>query len=181
MINLDISCIIYLSILFGGDMKNFFKNHRYTVILLFVFILLVILGYKVKEIFVPDEGKASYGERLRDISKHPISNEVFTSIEEEYAKDENVIKSSHRIQGKVVNIYMTFKENVSPKDAKALAEKSLSHFDEDTLGYYSIQYFLTKEDEKLNNFPIMGMKDPLSKGISWTKDREITVSDEDEE
>ena len=40
---------------------------------------------------------------------------------------------------------------------------------------------LLKEDEKLNNFPIIGMKSPESKTVSWTKDREIIVESEKNE
>ncbi len=162
-------------------MKSFIKRHRYTLIIVLVVILLFILGIKVKEVLVPDEGKATYGERLKDVSKHPIDNAVYEKIAEEYGKNNNVKKVDHRIQGKILNYYITFIDKVSVKDAKALGEKLISYFDEDTLGYYSIQIYLLKDNEELNNFPIIGMKDPLSKTVSWTKDREIvTKSDEDE-
>lgn len=163
-------------------MKKFLKRNRYTVILLFIFILFVFLGLAVKDIFVPDEGKATYGDRLKNIEKHPISNETYTKIDELLNKNSNVTKVSHRIQGKTLNYYITFSEKVSVKDAKAVGDSIIKEFDEDTLGYYSIQVYLLKEDESLNNFPIMGMKHPDSKEISWTKDREITVeSDKNEE
>ena len=162
-------------------MKKFIKKHRYTIILLLAFILIVILGFKIKEIFIPDEGKATYGERLKDINNHPIDKTIYDKIKEDYEKNDNVIKFKYRLQGKVLNIFLTFEEKVSPKDAKTLAEKIIEYFDEDVLNYYSIQFYLIKEDEKLNNFPIMGMKDPLSKNVVWIKDREITVSDSDEE
>ena len=163
-------------------MRKFIKRHRYTCVLLLVFILLVILGLKAKDILIPDEGKATYGERLKELSKHPISEEVYKKIDEEYAKKTNVKKVSHHLQGKTLNFYITVDDKVSIKDAKAIGEKLLEYFDDDQKGYYSIQVYLTKEDEKLNNFPIIGMKHPESKSISWTKDREIvTESEKDEE
>ena len=163
-------------------MKKFIKRHRYTCVLLLIFILLVILGLKAKDILVPDEGKATYGERLKELSKHPISEEVYKKIDEEYAKNTNVKKVSHHLQGKTLNFYITVDDKVSIKDAKVIGEKLLEYFDDDQKGYYSIQVYLTKEDEKLNNFPIIGMKHPESKTISWTKDREIvTESEKDEE
>ena len=161
-------------------MKKFIKNHRYTLILLLVFVLLCILGYKAKEILVPDEGKATYGERLKDISKHPIAKEVYDKIEEEYKKDDKVLKVSKKLQGKILNYFITIDDKVSVKDAKAEGEKLLTFLDEDILGYYSIQIYLIKEDKTLNNFPMIGMKDPLSKNISWTKERDIKVSEDEE-
>ncbi len=164
----------------GGFMKKIIKNHRYTLILLLVFILICVLGLKIKEVLVPDEGKATYGERLKDIDKHKISSETYDKVEEELGKDETIVKIKYRLQGKILNYFITVDDKVSVKDAKAKGDKLISLLDEEILNYYSVQIYLIKEDEKLNNFPIMGMKDPLSKTISWTKDREITVSEDEE-
>lgn len=162
-------------------MKKFFRRNRYTCILLFIFILLVILGLKVKDIFVPDDSKAAYGERLKNIDKHPLTDELYSKVDEALKKNSSVVKVDHRLQGKTLNYYITFSEKTTVKDAKAIGDSILKSFDEDTLSYYSIQVYLIKEDEKLNNFPIIGMKHPESKSISWTKDREITVESEKNE
>ncbi len=162
-------------------MKKFLKRNRFTCILIFIFVLFVILGLKVKDILVPDEGKAVYGDRLKNNSKHPISDDVYDKIEEALDKNESVIKVSHRLQGKTINYYITVGEKVTVKDARAIGDSLLEYFDEDTLGYYSIQVSMLKENEELNNFPIMGMKHPDSKTISWTKDREIVTESENDE
>ena len=163
-------------------MKKFLKRNRYTVFLFVIFVLFVILGLKVKDIFVPDEGKATYGDRLKNIEKHPITEETYKKVDEEIGKKTGVVKVSHRIQGKIINYYITFTSEAAVKDAKAIGENVTKGFEEDALGYYSIQIFLLKDDEKLNNFPIIGMKNPESKTVSWTKDREIVVeSDKNEE
>ena len=95
--------------------------------------------------------------------------------------NKNVLKSSHRLQGKVLNYFITVDSKVSVKDAKEIGNKLVTLLDEDLLSFYSIQIYISKEDETLNNFPIMGFKDPLAKSVSWTKDREITKSDQNEE
>ena len=162
-------------------MKKFLKRNRSTIILLFVFILFVAFGVIVKDIFVPDDGKATYGERLKNIEKHPITDEVYIKIDDALTKNSSVTKVTHRVQGKTLNYYITFTDKTSVKDAKTVGESMLKEFDEDTLSYYSLQIYLIKEDEKLNNFPIMGMKHPDAKTISWTKDREIVVESEKDE
>ena len=100
------------------NVKKFWKRNRYTCILLFIFILFIVLGLKVKDIFVPDEGKATYGERLKNIEKHPISNETYNKVDEVIKKNSSVVKVSHRLQGKTINYYITFSEKTSVKDAK---------------------------------------------------------------
>ncbi len=163
-------------------MKRFLKRHRFTCVLLIIFILLVILGVKAKDMLVPDEGKPTYGERLKNIEKHPVTESDYNKVDEELKKNKSVLKVTHRLQGKTINYFITFDSKTSVKDAKAIGDTIIKHFSEDILGYYSIQVSLLKEDEALNNFPIMGMKHPDSKSISWTKDREIvTESEKDEE
>ena len=164
----------------GGNMRNFIRSHRYTLVLLLFFILLCILAIKVKEVLVPDEGKATYGERLKDISKHPIDEAVYSKILEEFEKDDKVVIIDHRLQGKILNYYITVDDKLAVKDAKAKGDKLISLLDEDILNYYTIQIYLTKEDESLNNFPMIGLKDPLSKSISWTREREIVVNEDEE-
>ena len=160
---------------------KFIKRKKYTIILLLIFVLLVFLGVKVKEILMPDEGKASYGDRLEEIENYPISDEVYNKIMEEYGKNENVKQINHHLQGRIVKFFITVDDKVSVKDARSLGDKIITYFDEAILGYYSIQIYVQKADKTLNNFPIIGMKDPLSTSVSWTKDRDIvTESDKDE-
>ena len=169
------------NIVYGGEMKRFIKKHRYTLILLLIFILLGFLTIKVKDILVPDEGKATYGDRLKGIEKHEISKETYQKIDEDLGNNKNVKNISHRIQGKVLNYFITVDDKVAVKDAKEIGNKITTFLDEDTLSFYSLQIYISKEDKALNNFPIIGYKDPLAKNISWTKDREITKSDQNEE
>ena len=161
---------------------KFIKRRRYTIILLLVFLLMVLLVVKAKEMLMPDEGKASYGDRLKDIDDYPISENIYLKISEEYGKNTSVKQVSHQLKGKILNFFITVDDKVSVKDAKALGEKIITYFDEKTLSYYSIQIFLIKKDESMNNFPIIGMKDPLSESVSWTIEREIVKeSDTNEE
>ena len=162
-------------------MKKFIKRNRYTCILLFIFILFVILGLKVKDILIPDEGKAAYGDRNKNNSKHPISNDVYNKVDEELKKNSNVVDVTHRLQGKIIIYQITVGEKVSVKDAKAIADDVLKNFSDDTVSYYSFLFNMVKKDEKLNNFPIEGMKNPKSKEISWSKDREIVTESEKDE
>lgn len=160
---------------------KFIKRRKYTLILLIVFVLLVFLAVKVKEVLMPDEGRASYGDRLDERDNYPISDDIYNKITEDYSKDTNVKQITHNLNGKIIKFFVTVDDKVSIKDAKALGEKLITYFDENTLSYYSVQIYVLKADKALNNFPIIGMKDPLSTNISWTKDRDIvTESDTDE-
>ena len=60
-------------------------------------------------------------------------------------------------------------------NAKKIGETIPDLFDEKTVSYYSIQIWMLKDNKELNNFPIVGMKNPSSSKVVWTLDREITV------
>ena len=59
-----------------------------------------------------------------------------------------------------------------------IANSVVPLFKNDELNYYTLQVYVLKEDETLNNFPIIGYKGTESKELVFTKDREITVDEE---
>ena len=42
---------------------RFLRKNKFTIIAIIVLVVLVFIGVQVKNIFMPDEGKASYGDR----------------------------------------------------------------------------------------------------------------------
>ena len=55
---------------------KFIKKNKYTIIAIIIFIILVLVAATAKNILVPDEGKAVYGDRLDGIKDHPLSEET---------------------------------------------------------------------------------------------------------
>jgi len=162
-------------------MKEYIKNHKKTIILVVLFYLLVVLVIIIARFLMPDDSIDSNKERYKDIGEYPIDEAVYKKIDEEYDKNTNVTKkTTHRVQGKTINIYVTLDDKATVADAKKLGDVVISAFDEKTLSYYSIQVWMLKENKELNNFPIVGMKHPQSEKLVWTQDREITKDDEGE-
>ena len=160
-------------------MKDYLKRHKKTMILLFIFALLLVLTIKIKDILIPNEALFNYGTRLNEIDNYPIDENIYKKIDEEYAKNTNIKKTTHRVQGKIINFFVTLDDKATIADAKKLGDIIIAQFDEKTLSYYSIQVYMLKDNETLNNFPIVGMKNPKAKELVWTKDREITKEEEE--
>ena len=156
---------------------NFIKRYRYTIILILIFILLVCLGVKIKDILIPDDQKASYGNRLEALSEHEIEESLYTKIKTELGKKDNVNKITHRRQGKVINFIVNVSNETDLKTAKSIGEEIVKYFSEEDVKYYTFQIYMNKDDEKLNDFPIIGAKNPLSEDIDWTQDRKIVEGD----
>ena len=93
----------------------------------------------------------------------------------------NVLNVSNKVHGKIINLIITVNNELSVSDAKQLASDTVSLFENKELSYYSLQVYVIKEDESLNNFPIIGYKGTESEELIFTKDREITVSEESQD
>ena len=159
---------------------KFLRKNKFTIIAIILFIGLVVLGVKVKNFLVPDEGKAVYGDRLDGIEEKELDSSLFTTIKEKLKEDKKVLNVGHEVHGKIINLIITIADDVSVSDAKKIASTTIPLFENDELSFYTLQVYMVKEDESLNNFPILGYKGTKSKELIFTKDREIT-SEEDNE
>ena len=153
---------------------RFVKRNRATIIIVLVFILLALFGIKVKDILIPDSKESMYGNRLTDEKKYEVDKSSLKKMLEEMAAKDNVKEITYHKQGRTYNVSITLVDEGSIQDAKNLGDTVLTYFTEKNLKYYSVQIFVSKEDKKLNNFPIVGMKDPLSEKITWSKNRDIS-------
>lgn len=160
---------------------KFIKKNKFTIIAIIIFIGLVILGVQVKNLLVPDSGKAVYGDRLENIENHELASDLFANISLKLKENPSVLNVKSEVHGKIINLMITVSPEVSVNDAKTIASSTISEFSNDELSYYSLQVYVLKEDETLNNFPIIGYKGTKSNELVFTKDREITVSEENNE
>lgn len=160
---------------------KFFKKNKFTIIAIIIFILLVYFGVEIRNFLVPDKGKAVYGDRLNGIENYPISDDFLEELKTKLKENEKVLETSSIIHGKIINFIITVSDDVSINDAKGIANSLIPMFVNDELSYYSLQVYLVKNNSELNNFPIIGYKDIDSESLSFTKDREITTGEENEE
>ena len=160
---------------------KFIKKNKFTIIAIIIFIILVVLGVKVKELLVPDEGKTSYGDRLNELEENKRNDDLITNMENKVKENQSVLKFSHKVHGKIINLLITLKDDVSVEDAKSIANNLVLEFQNEELSYYSLQVYLLKESEELNNFPIIGYKDTETENLVFTKDRDIIRNEETNE
>lgn len=157
---------------------KFIKKNKFTIIAIIFFMALVVLGVQVKNLLVPDEGKASYGDRLEGIENHKLSSDLLTNIASKLKENTNILEVSNKVHGKIINFMITVNADMNVSDAKVIANSIIPMFENNELSYYSLQVYVLKEDEALNNFPIIGYKGIEASELIFTKDREITVQEE---
>ncbi len=151
---------------------KFIKKNKFTLIVIVLFIMMVIAGVKIKDLLVPNSGKAIYGNRLD--GKVVLSDEMFSNIKDVLIKDEMIDDLTYDIRGKLVNFTLQVSDVLSVYDAKWRADMILDHFSEEGKAYYDIQVFVVKKNEDLNDFPIIGYKHTKSDHFVYTKNRAVS-------
>ena len=157
---------------------RFLRRNKFTIIAIVLLIIFVFIGVQLKNIFMPDEGKASYGDRLSEIKDHKLSKDWFSKIEEKFKDDTRVTKIENKVHGKIINLIITVNDEVDIGTAKEIGNSTIGMFEQEELKYYSLQVYLKKDNSELNNFPIVGYKGINSEGLIFSKDREITKAEE---
>lgn len=157
---------------------RFIKEHKFTMFVIILFILVVVLLYFMYNLFFTNGGKPEYGNRLDGIEEVEITKDNFSKMESELKKNKNVSSVNFNISGRTLNIIIIVQNGVSVDDAKKIGSSSYDSLSEKQIKYYAIQIFIKKDDETENNFPIIGYKQKDVKSISWTKNRAVTKTDE---
>ncbi len=150
------------------------KKHKFTIFVIFIYIVIVIFGFILKELFFSNSGKPMYGNRLDGMDKVEIKEEVYSKLVSELKEDKNVKEISHYLNGKIINVIIEVVDSLSINDAKKVGTKVLTSFSEAELSYYDVQIFVKKNDVLQNNFPIIGYKQNNKKNLVWTKDRAVS-------
>lgn len=146
---------------------NFLKRNKNIVIALIVFFVAILLCIQLKNILIPNDGAAVYGNRLE--GKIELTKNVDKKIKELLSDAATDVKV--RTSGRIVNVTITVYDEVSRDTAKTLATKSLESFTKEEKGFYDFQFYVVKNNEEDKVFPIMGYKIQNADNITWTKDR----------
>lgn len=157
---------------------RYLRRNKFTIIAIVLLIVFVFIGVQVKNIFVPDEGKASYGDRLSEIKDHKLDDDWFTKIEDKFKENDKVSKIENKVHGKIINLIITVNDDVDVNTAKEIGNSIVSMFENNELTYYSLQVYLKKDNEALNNFPIIGYKGTTTESLIYSKDRDIVQTEE---
>lgn len=144
------------------------RKYRGTIVGIIVFVALVVGGFYLKNIIAPDESQAIYGERLEGRDAVKITDATKKKVQD--ALKENTTSVKVRVAGKIVNVTIELKGEVSRDDAKKMGTTALEQFSEQEVAFYDFQFLIKNENNK-EQFPIIGYKHHGKENISWTKDR----------
>lgn len=106
---------------------KFLKNNKLLVLLAILIILFLLFCLKLVLAFTESDEDVFYGNRLEGIEKVEINKDNLTKKLSEKLKD-HAESVSVRTQGRIINIVISLKDEVSRDDGKEDAKKSLEEF-----------------------------------------------------
>ncbi len=147
---------------------NFVKRNKGTIIAIVIFLVILVFFVQVFNMFMSNDEKALYGNRLDGKEAVSISSDNIKKIKQAL-KDETK-KCEVEEQGRILNVIITVNDDANLDSAKNLASKVLEQLKDKQKKYYDIQVFIKKSIET-NDFPIIGYKHHTKDNYTWTKDR----------
>lgn len=156
-------------------MKKMWKENRVLFMLMVILLVCFIAIVVVALTFFYSKDVGSYGARLDEIDKYPITDKDKSKYKETILENEGVSKVSFNVKGRIIYVHLEFDETFELEDAKAIAANSLELFGEETLSYYDIDFVL-----KSDTFTILGAKNAVTDHISWNNNRVVEEEETDE-
>lgn len=161
-------------------MKKIRKLKKIKIGYVFAGIILIAFLILVIKLVLPGADN-KYGDRLEGIKDAEFTEKAQKKVTKGLTDNEKVTKASIHIEGKLINVIYTVKNETSKDEAKAIAGSTLGLFSDKVKGFYDIQFMVKKEKEegvKTTNsegeevtkyeFPIMGYSSKKNSGIVWS-------------
>lgn len=148
---------------------SFIKKHRFAIITVVIFLVLVILAlFALKEIFFPNDKESVYGNRLDGISEVSISDKDISKIKKELTDAKFIETVTHTIEGRRLNFVVTVVAKTDLINAKTSGDVIISNLSDEVKTFYDIQLFIKeKNSDKESLYPIIGYKHKTSINFVW--------------
>lgn len=145
---------------------NFIKNNKLLITLLVIAIIffMAIVIIILKNISLGSENE--YGNRLDNIDKYPITEEMIITIKNEIGNFEKVESLNYNLEGRLANFIMKVDSSLSIEDARNYGNRIIERLNEDIKNYYDIQVLIDVSSES-EQYPIIGYKHKTSKTLIW--------------
>ena len=143
-------------------MKKYKKQIKIGLIVLFIILILLMIWLFI----IPSFRTGKYGDRLKEINKYKVSNDVINKIKDKSSSNDSVLKIDYHREGRILNFTVTVDSNLGLDQAKEFVNGMIAEIGEDEQKYYDIQVFVDSND-KSDNYPIIGYKNKNSDKIVY--------------
>ena len=149
-------------------LKELWGKNKVLIVLGIILVICLVAIIIVTFSFFLGGNKGVYGDRLKDIDKHPVTETLKSEYVTALEAENSVTSVSMDIKGKIIYIIINFASDTALNDAEALATLSLDKLGEDILSFYDINFTLKCEkSENSEGFTILGAKNVAGSGLVW--------------
>ena len=159
--------------------KKIWNENRVLMVLAIIIIICLIVIVCVSLTYFYGSSESEYGDRLDGIDKVKITDKIKSDVVNNLKSEESVYSANLVNKGRMIYITLDFKIGTILDNAKIVAEKVPTLFNEEELAYYDINITINAPASDDNaGFTLMGARNSNGSGtIIWNN---LTVKDETE-
>lgn len=163
-----------------NKLKELWGNNKVLIVLGLILIACVVAIIIVTISYFFGGSSSTYGDRLKDIDKYPITDVMKKEYISTLSEDEKIDKVTIDVKGRVVYVTITYALDTPLLEAESKAAASLNEVDEDILAYYDIMFTLKCEaSENSEGFTILGARNVAGSGIVWNNNTPVESEEEE--
>ena len=142
------------------------KKYRKYIKLGIIVLLLVLIAGMVWLFILPSFSSNKYGDRLKEISKHKISDDTISKNKNKAKENDSVMKIDYHKEGRILNFTIKIDSNYGLDQLKGFVDSIVSEIGEDDRNYYDMQFFITCDGES-TVYPLIGYKSKNSGSVNY--------------
>lgn len=162
-----------------SKIKELWTKNKILWVLLFILLICFITIIFVSFTFFFGGNESEYGDRLKDMENHEITETFKSEYANELENDELISDASIRTSGRVIYINIKFTNDTTLVEAQSKATASLEKFTDNILDYYDINFILSCDaTDNSEGFTILGARNVSGNGIAWNNNTKVESEEE---
>lgn len=143
------------------------KNKKQVKTGVLIFLAVLILLFLYKSFFYSSSEKAVYGVRLKDLKKYEFTSKEQSKVQTSTSKIDGVKDARIIVKGRIIKVFITFKEDVTTDDMKTKFTSVLDSISDKVKSYYDVTFYAIQMKDKKPTYPVIGYKHTKNKEITW--------------
>ena len=162
-----------------NKLKEIWGKNKVLIVLGIILIICFIAIIIVTVSYFFGGSESVYGDRLDEISEHPISDSFILEYQTSLEEDEMIEEVSFSTKGRIIYVSIQFVGDTSMVEAQSKTAASLELFSEDILSYYDINFTITSDaTENSDGFTLMGARNVAGSGLVWNNNTPVESEEE---
>lgn len=142
------------------------KKYRKYIKLGIIALLLILLIGMVWLFIVPSFSSNKYGDRLKEINKHKISDDTISKIKGKSKENDSVLRIDYHKEGRILNFTIKVDSNYGLDQLKGFVDSIVAEIGEDDRKYYDMQFLINCDGES-STYPLIGYKSKNSDSVNY--------------